>query len=408
MLQDTLSNHLTNFIKFQELAGKIHSETLVIIAVRLKNYLTIQNLIGQKHANALVQSTEGLIGAFLRKNLKTNFSVAFLEPYYFIFFDGKEESKKIFYALESELVISHHAEHNIYAQFIATHAMVAKDEKEIINTVKNMVTLLESDRDHSGIVEYTKDTTASIAAEYAKLNALRTSLQNRSARFAYQPIIDCSNGNTAYYECLLRIPDDKGELISAGPSILLAEKYGMINSVDIAALELAVREITLAKDINLSVNISNMGILDERLLDKAKEILKDPEIASRLIIEITETSVNEDIEKTSRFIDTVKALGCRIAIDDFGAGVTSLKQLSQIDFDIIKIDGSLIRDIVINPYNKFLVGLLVKLAQEVGAKTVAEFVENGEIAKFLLDSKVDFLQGNFFSPAQNFRTWSKK
>ena len=106
-------------------------------------------------------------------------------------------------------------------------------------------------------------------------------------------------------------------------------------------------------------------------------------------------------------MDTVRALGIRVALDDFGVGNRSFKQLYTIKFDIIKIDGSFIKDIATNPYHRFITEMVVKLSKDTGAKAVAEFVENGEVAKILIDLGVDFMQGNFFSSAQNFRSWHK-
>jgi EAL domain-containing protein (putative c-di-GMP-specific phosphodiesterase class I) len=95
--------------------------------------------------------------------------------------------------------------------------------------------------------------------------------------------------------------------------------------------------------------------------------------------------------------------GCKFALDDFGSGFTSFKQLLNLPIDIIKIDGSYIRDILDNNHSKFFVEALIKLAEDLGVKTVAEFVENGAIAKFLIDIKIDGMQGDFFLPASESR-----
>lgn len=249
------------------------------------------------------------------------------------------------------------------------------------------------------------DSNDAIMKEYAILNLLKHAIANKTAGFAYQPIIDSKSGVAIYHECLMRIPDENGVWISAGPAILLAEKYGIIDIVDNAVIEMAKYELEASKDILVSVNISNIGLLDDKLLAKIMSNFKKREFAERLILEITETSLNENIEKTVHFINNIRALGIRVAIDDFGVGVRSFEQLCSMKFDVIKIDGSFIKDIATNPYNRFIVELVVKLAHETGAKTVAEFVENGTIAKYLMELNVDFMQGHFFSPAQNFRSW---
>ena len=237
-----------------------------------------------------------------------------------------------------------------------------------------------------------------------KLNKLRKALENNTVVFAYQPIVDRKTGHTHYYECLLRMPDDHNNLVSVGGVIQDAESKGLINIIDQIVLRMAVNELVNASEISLSVNISNIGILDSYLLEIAESLLRQhSDVAPRLIIEITETSINEDYENTKMFIDRLHKFGCRFALDDFGSGFTSFKQLQNLPIDIIKIDGSYIRNVINDRHSQYFVETLVKISEELGIKTVAEFVENGEIAKFLIDIKVDGMQGNFFSPASSKR-----
>lgn len=247
------------------------------------------------------------------------------------------------------------------------------------------------------------DNIAIIKDANEKLNLLRKALQHNAVQFAYQPIVDGKTGQVSYHECLLRIQDASGGFISVGPIIQAAESKGLIYVIDQVVLKMAVAELAQSPDITLSVNISNIGILDDYLLDVATELLKRHDIYGRLIIEITETSLNEDYNKSRNFIDTLHKLGCRFALDDFGSGFTSFKQLQKLPIDIIKIDGSYVRNLMNDPYSKYFVEALVKASEELGIKTVAEFVENGKIAKFLIDIKIDGMQGDFFAPASSKR-----
>jgi len=199
------------------------------------------------------------------------------------------------------------------------------------------------------------------------------------------------------------VPDENNHLISVGPMIEDAEKKGLINIVDFTVIEMAIKELEKDKKIKLSVNISNIGVLNNRLLKRIESLLRKYNVAKRLIIEITETSLNHDFDTTKKFIDTLHAYGCRFALDDFGSGFTSFKQLLNLPIDIIKIDGSYIRDILSNNHSRFFVEALISLAGDLGIKTVAEFVENGEIARVLIDIKIGGMQGNFFLPASESR-----
>ncbi len=237
-----------------------------------------------------------------------------------------------------------------------------------------------------------------------KLSTFRKAIANKAIEFAYQPIFDRKTGYIPYYECLLRFHDENQELVSVGPIISAIEDKGLINLLDHIVLEMAINELAQDPNLCLSVNVSNVGVLDEHLLEMAEKLLeKHNNISSRLIIEITETLLNEDYEKTKSFIDRLHKYGCRFALDDFGSGFTSFKQLQYLPIDIVKIDGSYIRNLTSNHYSKYFIETLVRISEDLGIKTVAEFVENGETAKFLLDLKVDGMQGNFFSPASSTR-----
>jgi EAL domain-containing protein (putative c-di-GMP-specific phosphodiesterase class I) len=246
-----------------------------------------------------------------------------------------------------------------------------------------------------------------IKSNYSSLVEFKKTLKYDTISFAYQPIIDRVTGKIPYYECLLRMPDHNKKLISAGPYIGLAEQSGLNNILDQIVLEMAVEELRAAPHVMLAVNISNAGILDANLKQRAVELLSDRAVARRLIIEITETSLNLDFAVTKSFIDTMRDHGCRVALDDFGSGFTSFQQLQNLRLDIIKIDGSFIKNVILNQKSKYLVKALIEMAAQLGAKTVAEFVESAEIAKFLLDVEIDYMQGDFFSPAVNYRMWNK-
>jgi len=291
-------------------------------------------------------------------------------------------------------------------RFVATKIDKHSDIKNLVNLLSDQ---LHYSEDHS-IFNWIEDADLQIKKlreDYSNLYELRKSISEHTACFAFQPIIQCSTGKVAYYECLLRLNNEDHKLISAGRYIMLAEKYGYINSVDKYVFENAIAELISAPDLSISINISNLGVQDKVLVNHYKNLLSDSGVGNRLIIEITETAMNDSFEQTKYFVDTMKSLGCKIALDDFGAGYTSFSQVRKFAVDIIKIDGSFITDINTNEKNRILVETIIKTAEELGCKTVAEFVENGSIAKQLIDLKVDYMQGNFFSPAINYRSWNK-
>jgi EAL domain-containing protein (putative c-di-GMP-specific phosphodiesterase class I) len=233
-------------------------------------------------------------------------------------------------------------------------------------------------------------------------------IHNNRLLLAFQPVIDAKTGKVESYEALLRILTEDGQIITAGPFIPSAEKLGFIKKIDMFVLKAVVRELGLDPTVKIAMNVSNMVVRDQNWYIEAKALLTDPSMARRLILEITETGVNYDLTSIAKFVENMKALGCEVAIDDFGAGYTSFKQLKLINVDILKIDGAFIRDIIENPESKLFVNMLLNFAKAYNLKTVAEFVETGEIAKILMDLGVDYLQGFYFSKALNYRPWIKE
>jgi EAL domain-containing protein (putative c-di-GMP-specific phosphodiesterase class I) len=125
-----------------------------------------------------------------------------------------------------------------------------------------------------------------------------------------------------------------------------------------------------------------------------------PELARRLTIELTETCTIEDAEATIRAVSAIKKFGAKVAMDDFGSGHTSFKNLRRFDLDLVKIDGAFVQNLSRSVDDRFFVRTLVDLARHVGIPVVAEWVEDEETAKILRDWGVEYLQGDYFAPAQ--------
>lgn len=237
-------------------------------------------------------------------------------------------------------------------------------------------------------------------------NYLFKAYKEKRLRLAYQPIINSKTGKATHHEALLRLVNQSGKISSAGPLIPVAEKMGLIDLIDTMVMEMVIDELRRSPDIHLAFNVSNMTTEDPVWLDHLARLLREtPEIAPRLIVEITETAVLRDLRRTAFFVASIQSMGCQVALDDFGSGYTSFRQLKALSVDIVKIDGVFIKDLAQSADNRFFVKTLLDFAQGFGLTTVAEFVENGEITKILMDMGVDYMQGYYFSKPLNHRTW---
>lgn len=237
-------------------------------------------------------------------------------------------------------------------------------------------------------------------------NFLQQAIEERKLRLAYQPIIETSTGKTAHYECLLRLVNDDGKVSSAGALIPVAERMGMIDVIDKLVLKLVAKELLHSEDVTLAFNVSNLTTGDEEWLQTFSDILDEhPEIAPRMIVEVTETAAHRDIRETAYFIASIQAKGAKVALDDFGSGYTSFRQLKSLSVDVVKIDGSFIRDVAYNSDNQFFVKTLLDFVNGFGLEAVAECVETGDAAKFLMDAGVHYMQGYYFGRSLLHRPW---
>ena len=227
---------------------------------------------------------------------------------------------------------------------------------------------------------------------------------------AYQPIVDAATNEVAMHEALLRITpaDGDGEASAASHLIPIAEKLGLVRLIDRRITMLAVQRLQSFPAARLSLNVSGITATDPRWYGQLTEILSEQrEINDRLTIEITETVALNDLNETARFIAALRELGCSVAIDDFGAGYTSFRNIKLLNIDIVKLDGSFCKDLSANEDNQYFVRSLIDLARKFELKTVAEWVETGEDADLLKSWGVDYMQGKLFGEATLESPWPR-
>jgi EAL domain-containing protein (putative c-di-GMP-specific phosphodiesterase class I) len=237
--------------------------------------------------------------------------------------------------------------------------------------------------------------------------AVRAALRRDRMLFAFQPVVCAATGRVDYFECLLRMRDEKGGILAGAEFITIVEELGLIGLIDCYVLEKAVQELAADPQIRLGFNISGLTAGDRRWLQLLISLLRHrSEIARRLVVEITETAALCDIEQSARFVDTLREAGCRVALDDFGAGHTTLRHLQILPVDIVKIDGSLVRNLTSRPQDRVFLRHLLGLTKGFGLTTVAECVENAEDAAVLRAEGIGYLQGYHFGRPTIDRAWA--
>jgi diguanylate cyclase (GGDEF)-like protein len=234
-------------------------------------------------------------------------------------------------------------------------------------------------------------------------------LKEGRLRLAYQPIIGAKSRRISHYECLLRMIKPDGQVATAGYFVPAAEQMGIVHLIDSFALETVTEQLEAHPGVTLAVNVSGTAAEDPVWLQAFIEHVRTHSaVASRLIVELTETAALHLFEENGRFVTQLRELGVRVSIDDFGAGYTSFRNLQMLQVDTVKIDGSYVKDLHENPENQVFVRTLVGLAKNLGLKTVAEWVGSDADAGLLQSFGVDYFQGFHFGEPVLEPNWSQK
>ena len=211
-----------------------------------------------------------------------------------------------------------------------------------------------------------------------------------------QPV-DSGNGHLPHYEILLGI--DKQLATNPQEFVLAAEKWNRSADIDLWVLQqsfdwLCAQGNKLAAISGVSINLSGHSLANEKILAFIVQALQTGNVpADKVIFEITETAVMNRLETAQRFIETIRAFGCRFSLDDFGSGYSSFAYLKNLSVDYLKIDGVFIRDLAKSPTDFAMVKSMHQVGHALGLKTIAEYVENQAIMDVLGEIGVDYAQG---------------
>ncbi|MEM9262387.1 MAG: bifunctional diguanylate cyclase/phosphodiesterase [Pseudomonadota bacterium] len=221
-----------------------------------------------------------------------------------------------------------------------------------------------------------------------------TALNERRIHVAFQPIVSDMEEAPRKFECLVRMTDEDANEVPAPEFIPAAERLGLVHLLDRRVLELAINTLEQVPDIVLSVNISHETVRDPVWAEGYLSLLRaNKHLAARVCVELTETRILDLEGAAIEFVAELKELGASFAMDDFGAGYTSFRNLKALDIDILKIDGSFVSGLSTSRDNQLFVRTLLDLARNFGMKTVAEWVDNEADAILLKGLGVDYLQG---------------
>ena len=228
------------------------------------------------------------------------------------------------------------------------------------------------------------------------LHTLKVAIEDKKVISYFQPIVDNVTRKVSKYESLVRLIDEFGNVVSPNSFIDIAKKGRYYSQVTKIVLDNSFK-VLLETDKEISINLSVLDIESKDVQKKIFSLLEEhKEHSSRVVFEIVESEDIKDFDVVVNFITKVKQFGVKIAIDDFGTGYSNFERLLKYEPDLLKIDGSLVKNIKDNELSKNIVETIVLFAKKQKIKTVAEFVENEEVYNIVKEMGIDYSQGYAF------------
>ncbi|MGE3592827.1 MAG: EAL domain-containing protein, partial [Arcobacter sp.] len=225
---------------------------------------------------------------------------------------------------------------------------------------------------------------------------LKSAFINDNIEVYFQPLVNNETLNVDKYECLVRLIDEDGKVVNPYFFLDISKRSNQYTKLTKIVIEKSFKKFENLP-FEFSVNISYEDIENSSFLDFIKEMLKKYDVKNRVVFEILEDENIKNYNLLISFIDEIKNLGCKVAIDDFGSGYSNFEHLLKMNVDYLKIDASLIKNIAKNENSYKITKTIIEFAKNLNLKTIAEYVENEEIFNIVKNLGADYSQGYYFS-----------
>jgi diguanylate cyclase (GGDEF)-like protein len=264
-----------------------------------------------------------------------------------------------------------------------------------------------------------QDSDASIRHEEMKwVSRITSAVEENRLELFYQPIVGISEDveSRGHYELLLRMRDENGELVSPNQFIPSAERYNLMSTLDRWVICQALSQLAdrnpeaESAHFTLAINLSGTSLSEDRFLDFVIEELGKQKLpAGAICFEITETAAISNLSRVIHFMETLKKLGCKFSLDDFGSGLSSFTYLKNLPVDYLKIDGHFIHNVAEDAVDQSMVRAISQVGESMGIETIAERVESKEVVDKLSELGIKFAQGYYIArptSVQTFEPWA--
>ncbi|MDA7817469.1 bifunctional diguanylate cyclase/phosphodiesterase [Sulfurimonas sp.] len=387
------TDHLTNLPNVYQLRKDLDEhEEFGLIIFNIDNFQTINNFYGFIVGDYVIEK----VGEYLKNHINKH-SVYRLSGDEFAFI--LDESKG-FYELKDFLTELYEEMKDINIEY------------QGINIVVNFTLASSAKRDHKNMFS-----NVSMALKYAKQMSLpfwiyeermhfedeyerniklsaivRDAIENSNILPYFQAIVDTKTQEIKKYECLARLIDANGKILSPVLFIPISKNIKVYSEVTKIIINKSFEMFENSK-YEFSINLSIEDIMNSDIFKFILDKLKDSNASRRVTFEILESDAIEDFKKVERFVSEVKRYGAKIAIDDFGSGYSNFAYLTKMSADYIKIDGSLIKNIDVDKNSLIVVETIVEFANKLGMQTIAEFVHSSTVMDKVKELGIDYSQG---------------
>lgn len=273
---------------------------------------------------------------------------------------------------------------------------ISFEEKEQLHVTADMA-LKVARRESKDLIVY--DKSMSLDEEYENnmlwTKRIKDAIKNDRIVLYFQPIVNNETQKTNKYESLIRLIDEHGNVITPYFFLEIAKKAKLYKQLTKIVVQKSFENFR-ESDFDFSINLSIDDILDKEISEYILEMLAIYNISNRVVFEIVESESIENFYEIQKFIKNVKLLGCRIAIDDFGTGYSNFEYLMRLEADFIKIDGSIIKEIVHNKNSEIITKVIVDFAKRMNIEVIAEYVENEKVFNKVKELGIESSQGYHF------------
>ena len=390
---------LTNLKNFNSLKNDIKNvSSCTLIYMNIRDFSVMNQIYGFDFSDKILKN----IGTILRKNTKSTDNVYRLhgDKFAVLIKNGlsKQNIEQLILRLKTILL-----SFEFDARKIPIHTDIGvtifpdliNSKEKIIESVEVALTKSKNTKE---VCFYSDEMQKNIQENFNLEAFMRTAIEKRLFFFHYQPILNLKSNRIDKAEALIRLKDKNGSMLNPEKFISTAEKVNIISDLSKIVIEKVFNQIREVQGIDISINLSSKDIENREILSLIENSIEKNSLKLRKIsIELTERDVMHNFQETKRFIEKLRELDIEIEIDDFGIGYSSFDRIVDLDFDVLKIDKSLVDKIGLNKKAEQIIVYIIKLAHSLNAKALAEGIEKKNQFDFLKENGCDYIQGYFIS-----------